>query len=78
MITLLNKIIANLQSISFLVLSIGVLINAVVIPPYDGSSRLCDDKDIWKFNLRICFGWFANMLIIIGVLGQIYSLFALR
>jgi len=65
-----------MAKISFLLVSIGVLINAIIIPPYQGVSPMGDIKDekLWKF--RKYGGYFANTLIFLGVIGQIIVLFS--
>jgi hypothetical protein len=64
-----------LQAGSLLILSVGVLINALLLPPYPGAAIIGDEKKQWLYNFRKYIGSFANILISLGTLGQIVSIY---
>ncbi len=63
------------QFLSILFLSVGVLINALVIPPYQGVALWGSKSDQPIYDFRKQAGYSANSLIVIGTFGQLICLF---
>jgi len=64
----------KLRDWSIFIASVGILIFAMVVPPYTGATYFTSKKNQPKFDFRRKAGNVANILIIIGTAGQLFSL----
>ena len=64
-----------LLDVSIFIALLGVLIFALVVPVYPGVGVWGSKKITWLYQFRAIMGGFSNMLIAIGVTGQIIALF---
>ena len=63
-----------LSAWSIFIALFGVTLNAIFIRPYTGASYLVSETKIKQHKVREIFGRIANVLIVIGTLGQLVSI----
>lgn len=59
---------------SIFIALIGVSLNAIFVKPYAGTAIIGDCKKENLYRWRERFGYFGNVLIVTGTLGQLVSI----
>ena len=63
------------NKICLTVSSIGVIINALIIPVYSGVAKLGNKNKEWLYKTIEIVGKIANLLITIGIIGMLYLMY---